>query len=101
MKTQQTQIRLTALFALLLAMAISYAANAQDNVTHNVNSNSGKVFTRVQKTATDSITGNTIDWTGKGQEPIYRGANGGMYLARTSKKTGRYYRKYIKEEEIK
>lgn len=55
------------------------------------------IATTTVKAVTDSITGSSISWDGLKQEPIYRGAKGGLYVARVSK-NGKYYRKYIKTE---
>jgi hypothetical protein len=55
------------------------------------------VATSQVKAVTDSLTGSSISWDGLKQEPIYKGAKGGLYVARVSK-NGKYYRKYIKTE---
>lgn len=97
MKTQKTQIRLTALFAISLLMLIQYAANAQSTVRRNVNGNFQAMTT--QRAAHDSTT--TFTYTdSKGKtEPVYQGKKGSYYVARTSKNIGKFYRKYLKTED--
>ena len=52
-----------------------------------------------QKTVTDSLTTFTFtDGSGK-VEPVYQGSKGAYYVVRISKKSGKFYRKYLKTEE--
>lgn len=45
----------------------------------------------------DSLTRYTAKLKGKQEEPVYIGKRGGYYVARISKKSGKYYRKYLKD----
>ena len=55
-----------------------------------------------QKAQHDSTTTYTAKIEGRGahaiEEPVYIGKKGGYYVARISKKSGRYYRKYLKKD---
>jgi hypothetical protein len=52
-----------------------------------------KSKTTVSKDSTTTFT--YTDGNGK-TEPVYVGSKGSYYVARTSKKSGNYYRKYLK-----
>ncbi|MFT7280525.1 MAG: hypothetical protein ACI9DM_000244 [Cyclobacteriaceae bacterium] len=59
--------------------------------------------TKAEKAPHDSTTTYTAKLNRRGaaaiEEPVYIGAKGSFYVARISKKSGNYYRKYLKHEE--
>lgn len=72
------------------------AVTLSQNVVRSQDGN--YIATTQVKASTDSITGLTYtDGTGK-VEPVFVGAKGGHYVCRTSAKTGKFYRKYLKTE---
>jgi len=79
-----------------MAIALSLEVNAQ-SVSRDAEGNFLSKA-RVQA-AHDSTT--TYTYTdGKGNvEPVFTGRKGGYYLARISKKSGKFYRKYLKLED--
>jgi len=82
-------------FALLLASVT--AANAQA-VTRSSNGNFSATQGKGTTAAKDSTTTYTYtDANGK-REPVYVGGKGSFYVARVAKKSGNYYRKYLKED---
>lgn len=97
MKTKNTKPRIVALIALTLLMLTQYIANAQSDVKRSVNGNFSEVKT--QEAKHDSTTTYTYtDAKGK-TEPVYQGSKGSYYVGRTSKKSGKFYRKYLKTED--
>tara|TARA_R110001606_G_scaffold380805_1_gene541549 strand:- start:1011 stop:1271 length:261 start_codon:yes stop_codon:yes gene_type:complete len=80
---------------IVMAIALSLEVNAQ--VSRDAEGNFLSKA-RVQA-AHDSTT--TYTYTdGKGKvEPVFTGRKGGYYLARISKKSGKFYRKYLKLED--
>ena len=86
--------KLTLTFAAILSMT---AVTLSQNVERTENGNF--LATTQQTTVKDSLTTFTYtDGNGK-TEPVYIGGKGSYYVARTSKKSGNYYRKYLKTEE--
>jgi hypothetical protein len=86
--------KLTLTFAAILATA---SLTLSQNVERSKDGNF--IAATQQKAVTDSLTTFTFtDGSGK-TEPVYIGGKGSYYVARTSKKSGNYYRKYLKTEE--
>jgi len=86
--------KLTLTLAAILSMT---ALTLSQNVERSKDGNF--LATTQQKTVTDSLTTFTFtDGSGK-VEPVYQGAKGAYYVARISKKSGKFYRKYLKTEE--
>jgi hypothetical protein len=86
--------KLTLTFAAILSMT---AVTLSQNVERAKDGNF--LATTQQKTVTDSLTTYTYtDGSGK-VEPVYQGSKGSYYVARISKKSGKFYRKYLKTEE--
>lgn len=89
-------VRIAALIGLTILAAAT--AKGQTRATMDENGNFTAVQVGQQAAKHDSTTTSTFTWPDGRQEPVYIGAKGSYYLARTSKK-GNYYRKYIKTEE--
>ena len=80
---------------IVMAIALSLEVNAQ--VSRDAEGNF-LAKARVQA-AHDSTTTYTYT-SAKGKvEPVFVGKKGGYYLARISKKSGKFYRKYLKLED--
>jgi hypothetical protein len=90
---------LTLLAALSLFAATQDTATAQSTVTRNVSGNFEAV-TKIEAVR-DSVTTFTYTDSKGNTEPVFQGAKGSFYVARTAKKSGNYYRKYLKTEESK
>ena len=88
---------LNTLAALFLIGATITTATAQSTLKRDVNGN----FEAVTKTETvrDSVTTFTFTDSKGNTEPVFQGAKGSFYVPRVSKKSGKYYRKYLKTEE--
>ena len=81
-------------FATVLATT---ALTLSQNVERTENGNF--IAATQQKTVKDSLTTFTYtDGNGK-TEPVYIGGKGSYYVVRISKKSGKFYRKYLKTEE--
>ena len=86
--------KLTLTLAAILSMT---ALTLSQNVERSKDGNF--LATTQQKTVTDSLTTFTFtDGSGK-VEPVYQGSKGAYYVVRISKKSGKFYRKYLKTEE--
>jgi len=92
------KVRLAKLFLLVALSAATFAANAQ-NSTRTQSGNFTSLTQSKTTAASDSTTTFTYTDAGGKIEPVYKGSRGGYYVARTSKKTGNYYRKYLKTED--
>lgn len=80
------------IFITLAIALMAWNANAQTVVRD------GKNFTQVATTSHDQKTGFTFtDKDGKVYD-IYVGKTGSCYILKTSKKTGKEYKKYLGEE---
>ena len=81
------------IFITLTIAFMAWNANAQTPVVRD-----GKNFTQVSSTQEDQKSGFTFtDTTGQVYD-IYIGKTGSCYIIKTSKKTGKPYRKYLGEE---
>ena len=86
--------KLTLTFAAILSMtALTLSQNVERTESGNF------IAATQQKAVTDSLTTFTFtDGSGK-VEPVYQGSKGAYYVVRISKKSGKFYRKYLKTEE--
>jgi len=73
----------------------SFAATAQ---TMTKDENGNFVQVKAETAVHDSTTTHTAKFNGKKDEPVYIGKRGGMYVIRYAKKSGKFYRKYLKRE---
>ena len=81
---------------IVMAIALGLEVNAQ-SVTRD---ESGNFIAKARvEAAHDSTTTFTYTDAKGNVEPVFQGRKGGYYLARTSKKTGKFYRKYLKLED--
>ena len=81
---------------ILTAIALSLEVSAQ-SVTRD---ESGNFIAKARvQAAHDSTTTFTYTDAKGNVEPVFKGRKGGYYLARISKKSGKFYRKYMKLED--
>ena len=80
---------------IVMAIALSLEVNAQ--VSRDAEGNF-LAKARVQAAHDSTTTYTYTDAKGK-VEPVFTGRKGGYYLARISKKSGKFYRKYLKLED--
>lgn len=89
-------------FAYVAAVAATIAASILTADGQTVTRDAQGNYTAAPKVETakrDSITGLTYtDAAGK-IWPVYIGAKGSHYVCRVSKKSGKYYRQYLKSED--
>ena len=88
---------LKATFLTLLSFTTAQGIQAQNTVQRDADGN----FQAVTKTAAakDSTTTFTYTDTKGVIRPVFIGSKGSFYVARTSKKTGKYYRQYLPKED--
>lgn len=84
------------LLTLALAMMFSLALDAQTKVVKDSTGNYVTV-TSVKKKSTSTKTGKFLTIKDV-KYPIYKGSKGGLYVIRTSKKSGKEYKQYLKIE---
>ncbi len=81
---------------IVMAIVLSLEVNAQ-SVTRD---ESGNFIAKARvEAAHDSTTTFTYTDAKGNVEPVFKGRRGGYYLVRTSKKSGKFYRKYLKLED--
>ena len=81
---------------ILTAIALSLEVSAQ-SVSRDATGN----FVATARVAANHDSTTTLTYTdAKGiVEAVFKGKKGGYYVGRTSKKSGKFYRKYLKVEE--
>jgi len=84
------------LLTLAIAMMFVCALDAQTAVKKDSTGNYVTV-TSVKTKAPDKKTGKTLTIKGV-KYPVYEGSKGGLYIIRTSKKSGKEYKQYLKVE---
>jgi hypothetical protein len=88
----------TYIAAVAATIALSVATADGQTVTRDAAGN----YTAAPKAETakrDSVTGLTYTDAAGVQWPVYVGAKGSHYVCRVSKKSGKFYRQYLKSEE--
>lgn len=83
----------------ILTFAITLGCTALtlcQNVQRTENGNF--IATPKARALTDSTTTFTFTDSKGAVHPVYKGTKGGFYIGRISKKTGKYYRQYLKTE---
>ena len=93
----KTTIKLACIAIALMAALAPIGAHAQDN--NNSKPATEQVATQGKQVKKGEPT-NLVYTTKDGKTlPVYRGAKGGLFVIRTSQKTGNQYKQYVKEEQ--
>jgi hypothetical protein len=79
----------------IAVLAISFSASSQ-NVQRTEDGNFIDLPGKITSSKSDSISGYIYTSSKDVVYPVYRGPQGGFYIWRVSKKTGKRYKKYLK-----
>lgn len=87
--------KLRVLFTTIILIGLTYSATAQSKAQYKIQGNE-IVKVSNAKTKKEPVKTN-LTHTIKGKTyPVYKGAKGGYFIIRESKKTGKKYKQYLK-----